>query len=472
LLSFASGFTELAYSASVNVVQTTDKELKVRDITNSEFSSYIPNSGDIFKVTKILNRYENRITISGAVFRPDQYSFTPGMRISDLVGKADGLREDAYTQRARLIRVKDDLTTEIVEVNLANALTGDPIANIELKKEDALMVYSLLEFKESYKVSIDGEIKKPGTFNYYENITLNDLIIEAGGLTGAASKKVEIARMVKAENIDNTNPRKVEVIAMEINAENNEQLENVKLMPYDVINIRRLPVFEQPEQVILSGEIVYPGKYVLENKDERIGDIVKRAGGLSPQANIKGVKIKRPIKSEQVEDLSRIDLNLGAGDTIQKKLTDKVVKLQYATIPVDWERIMKDEKHYSNVILLPGDEIYVSAFEEGVKISGNVLLNSEIPYRKGKGFSYYINSVGGVDNKGWKKKSYIIYPNGKADVASSFLFFRSYPEVQPGSQIVVPAKPETKKMSTGEIVGIASVLTSLAGVVIAIISIK
>jgi protein involved in polysaccharide export with SLBB domain len=472
LISFASGFTEVAYTASVNVIQKTDKEFKVRDISAEEFTSFKPQSGDVYKVSKILNRFENRITVIGAVFRPDQYSFTPGMRISDLILKADGLREDAYTQRARLIRLKDNLTTEIVEVNLASALAGDPIANIELKKEDALTVYSLLEFKESYKISIDGEIKKPGSFNYYENITLNDLIIEAGGLTGAASKKVEIARMVKAENIDNTNPRKVEVIAIEINAENNEQLENIKLMPYDVINIRRLPVFEQPEQVYLSGEIIYPGKYVLENKDERIGDIIKRAGGLSPQANIKGVKIKRPIKSEQIEDLNRIDLNLGEGDTIQKKLTDKVVELKYATIPVDWERIAKDEKHYSNVILMPGDEIEVSAFEEGVKISGNVLLNSEIPYRKGKGFSYYINSVGGVDNKGWKKKSYIIYPNGKADVTGSFLFFRSYPEVQPGSQIVVPAKPETKKMSTGEIVGIASVLTSLAGVVIAIISIN
>lgn len=470
LIAFASGFTEVAYTASVNVVQKTDKEFKVKDIYADEYTVYKPQSGDIYKVSKILNRFENRITISGAVFRPNEYSFTPGMRISDLIAKADGLREDAYTQRARMIRLKDDLTSEIVEVNLANALAGDPAANIELKKEDVVTIYSILDFKENYQVSIDGEIKKPGTYNYYENITLNDLLIEAGGLTGAASKKVEIARMVKAENVDNTNPRKVEVISMEINAQNNEQLANIKLKPYDVINIRRMPVFEQPQQVLLTGEVIYPGKYVLENKDERIGDIIKRAGGLSPQANIAGVKIKRPIKSEQIEDLNRIDLNLGEGDTIQKKLTEKVIQLRYATIPVDWERIMKDEKHYSNVILLPGDEIEVSSFEESVKISGNVLLNSEIPYRKGKGFSYYINSVGGVDNKGWKRKSYIIYPNGKADVVSSFLFFRSYPEVKPGSQIVVPAKPDTKKMSTGEIVGIASVLTSLAGVVIAILN--
>ncbi|PZR19835.1 MAG: sugar transporter, partial [Flavobacterium psychrophilum] len=472
LISFASGFSEVAYTATVNVIRKTDKEFKVEDISSADFSTYKPKSGDIYKVSKILNRFENRITIEGAVFRPNQFSFVSGMRVSDLVNKADGLREDAYLQRARLIRQKEDLSTEIVEVNLANAMAGDALANIELKKEDVLTIYSSLDFKENYNVTIEGEIKNPGVYPYFENLSLNDVIIQAGGITGAASKRVEIARMIKSEDIDNTNPRKVEVLNIEINTSDNEQAQNIKLQPYDIVNIRKVAVFEQPEMVSVIGEVIYPGKYVLENKDERIADVIKRAGGLSPQANVLGVKIRRPVKNDQIEDLSRIDLNLGKGDTIQEKLTEKVIQLRYTTIPIDWQRIMKDEKHYSNVLLLPGDEIEVTAFEEGVKVSGNVLLNSEIPYRKGKGFKYYINSVGGVDNKGWKRKSYIIYPNGKADVAGSFLFFRSYPEVLPGSQIVVPSKPETRKMSTGEIVGIASVLTSLAGVVIAIISIK
>ncbi|MFD2601230.1 SLBB domain-containing protein [Flavobacterium suzhouense] len=472
LISFASGFSEVAYTATVNVVSKTEKEFKVQDISSKDFSLYKPKSGDIFKVSKILNRFENRITIEGAVFRPNQFSFVNGMRISDLVNKADGLREDAYLKRAMLVRQKDDLSTEVVEVNLANAMAGDASANIELKKEDVLTIYSSLDFKENYNVSIEGEIKRAGVYPYFENLTLNDLIIQAGGLTGAASKKVEIARMIKSEDLDNTNPRKIELLNIEIDALNNEQAQNIELLPYDIVTIRRVAVFEQPEMVNVIGEVIYPGKYVLENKDERIADVIKRAGGLSPQANILGVKIRRPVKGDQIEDLSRVDLNLGKGDTIQKKLTDKVIQLRYTTIPVDWEMILKDEKHYSNVLLVPGDEIKVTAFDEGVKVSGNVLLNSEIPYRKGKSFKYYINSVGGIDNKGWKRKSYIIYPNGKADVTSSFLFFKSYPEVQPGSQIVVPAKPETKKMTTGEIVGIASVLTSLAGVVIAILTIK
>jgi protein involved in polysaccharide export with SLBB domain len=468
LLSFASGFSDVAYTASVNVVQKTDKEYKVKDIYAAEYATYKPLSGDVYKVSKILSRFENRITVEGAVFRPNQFSFSQGMRISDLIMKADGLREDAYTQRARIVRLKTDLTSEIVEVDLAKALSGDPEANIELKKEDVLTVYSLLDFKENYSVTINGEIKKPGSYSFVENLTLNDLLIEAGGLTGAASKKVEIARMIKSENIK-VSSQKVEIIDIEINALNNEQLDNIKLQPFDVINIRRLPVYEQPETVLVSGSVVYPGKYVIAKKDERIFDVIKRAGGLNPQANTEGVKIKRPIKAEQLEDLSRINLNLGKGDSIQKKLNQKVAELKYATIPVDWNEINNNPKHYSNVLLQPGDEIEVSTFTEGVKVSGSVLLTSEIPYRRGKGFNYYISSVGGVDAKGWKRKSYVIYPNGRAATASSFLFFKSYPEVEPGSQIVVPARPETKRLSTGEIVGIAGILTSLAGVVIAIL---
>jgi protein involved in polysaccharide export with SLBB domain len=192
-------------------------------------------------------------------------------------------------------------------------------------------------------------------------------------------------------------------------------------------------------------------------------DVVQRAGGLTSLANVEGVKIKRPIQAKQIEAVESIDLNLGKKDSIQKKLTKKLKEdLKFATIPVDWKSIVKNHNSSTNVTLFPGDEIEVATFNEGVKVTGNVLLTSEIPYDKGKSFGYYLNAVGGVDAKGWKKKAYIIYPNGKAAVASSFLFIRSYPKVKPGSQIIVPEKPEVKKMSAGEWVGIGSVISSLA----------
>jgi protein involved in polysaccharide export with SLBB domain len=470
LLTFASGFNEFAYTASVNVLQKTNKEFKVRDVKFEEFNTYTPLSGDVFRVTKILDRFENRIKIDGAVFRPDTYSFYEGMRISDLIAKADGLKEDAYATRAKIIRLKPDLTTEIVNVNLIKALDGDLEADISLQKEDVVTVYSILDFVEAYKITIDGEIKKPGEYIYYENLTLNDLLVQAGGLTGSASKKVEIARMIQSEEIDDANPSKSQIFNIEITATNNEQARNFELMPFDVINIRRMAVYDKPETVTVSGAVNYAGKYVLANKKDKVYDIVERAGGLTSLANVEGVKIKRPIKAKQIEEVESIDLNLGTKDSIQKKLAKKLKdELKFATIPVDWKSIVKNPKSSTNVTLFPGDEIEVATFNEGVKVTGNVLLTSEIPYDRGKGFGYYLNSVGGVDNKGWKKKAYIIYPNGKAAVTTSFLVFRNYPRVTPGSQIIVPEKPEVKKMSTGEFVSIAGVLASLAGVIIAIL---
>jgi protein involved in polysaccharide export with SLBB domain len=470
LLAFASGFNEFAYTASVNVVQKTAKEFKVQDITDSEFSSYKPVSGDVFTVTKILNRFENRIKIDGAVFRPNTYSFYEGMRVSDLIAKADGLKEDAYKKRARIIRLKSDLTTEIVNVNLENALAGDLEENIALNKEDVVTVYSILDFVEEYKITIDGEIKNPGVYDFYEGLTLNDLLVQAGGLTGSASKRVEVARMIMSEEIDDANLNKAELFTIEITPDSNEQAKNFSLNPFDFISIRKMAVYQKPEMVTISGAVAYAGKYVLVNKKATIYDIVKRAGGLTSVANINGVKIKRPIQAKQIEAIESINLNLGEKDSIQNKIEKKLKEdLKYAIIPVDWKSIVKNRNSGTNVTLFAGDEIEVATFNEGVKVTGNVLLTSEIPYDKGKGFRYYLDAVGGVDAKGWKKKAYIIYPNGMADVASSFLFFRNYPKVTPGSQIIVPEKPVVNKMSTGEFVSIAGVLASLAGVIIAIL---
>lgn len=466
LLLFASGFNEYAYTASVNVTQKTEKEFKVRDLKASDFATYQPLPGDEYRISKILDRFENRIKILGAVFRPDTYSFYEGMKISDLVKKAEGLKEDAYTKRAKITRYKDDLTIEMMQVNLQEAMAGNPEADVVLRKEDVVNIYSILEFIEEYKITIDGEIKKPGIYAYQENLTLNDLLIEAGGILGSSSKKVEIARMIKSESINENSTVRAELFNLEISVDNNEQAKNFELKPFDVVTIRRLAVYEVPETVNISGAVNYSGKYVLVNKKEKIYDIINRAGGLTAIANLDGVKIYRPIKNKQLQELQNVNMKLGKNDSIQNLLTNKLRDLKYATIPVDWRKIAKNPNHNTNVTLFPGDEIEVAAFNEGVKISGNVLLTSEIPYQKGKSFRYYLGAVGGTDGRAWKRKSFIIYPNGKTAVSKTFLFVRSYPKVLPGSQIVVPEKPQRKSMSTAETIGIGSILVSLAFLVI------
>ena len=463
LLRYASGFTDMAYTASVQVLQKTAKELKVEDIKSSSFGSYIPKTGDYFKVAKILNRFENKIAIQGAVFRPSIYSFYSGMRVMDLIKLAEGLKDDAYLKRARISRLKSDLTTEVISIALDQALNNQSQANILLQKDDEVTIYSVNDFVEDYVVTIEGEVKKPGAYAYLENLTLNDLLIEAGGLKDAASRRVEIARMIKSELEDVNYPNRLELVDFEISTDSNEQLKNFQLRPFDVINIRRVAVYEKPQQVSVKGAVNYAGKYALVQRKEKIYDIIQRAGGLSSLADPNGVKIKRPIQAKQIEDLENINLNLGKKDSIQNKLENKLKEeVDFATIPVDWKAILKKPESSSNVTLLPGDEIEVTYLSESVKVTGNVLLTSEIPYEKGRGFAYYLDAVGGTDAKAWRKKAYVIYPNGKAAVTGHFLFWRSYPKVLPGSQIVVPEKPETKKMSTGEWVSIGSVITSLA----------
>jgi protein involved in polysaccharide export with SLBB domain len=486
LLNFASGFNEFAYTASVNVLQKTGKEFKVADIQAAQYSSYMPLNGDVYRVSKILNRFENRIIIAGAVFRPDTYSFYEGMRISDLVRQAEGLKEDAYKKRAIIVRLKSDLTTEVVNVNLEKALSGDTDADISLRKEDKVTVYSILDFKEDFKITIDGEVKTPGIYDYHDHLTLNDLLVEAGGLKGSASKRVEVARMIKSDSINDNDPNRSILFNLEITSDSNEQLRNFALEPYDVVNVRRMAVFEKPEMVKITGAVAYTGKYVLASKKEKIYDVIQRAGGLTSVADLDGVKIKRPIKAKQIEDLENVSMNVSSkvsdveseklkeseknnatgvkSDTIQNKLAKKLMdEKKYATIPVDWRKILNNPDNNTNVTLMPGDEIEVATYNESVKITGNVLLTSEIPYTKGRSFNYYLDAVGGLDARGWKKKAYVIYPNGKAAVSNSFLvFFRTYPKVLPGSQIVVPEKPLTKKMTTGEWVSIGSIITSLA----------
>jgi protein involved in polysaccharide export with SLBB domain len=292
--------------------------------------------------------------------------------------------------------------------------------------------------------------------------------------------------MIKSDTINDSDPSRSKLFNLEITSDSNEQIKNFVLEPYDVVNIRRMAVYEKPEMVKVIGAVAYTGKYVLANKKEKIYDIIQRAGGLTSVADLDGVKIKRPIKAKQIEDLENVSMNVsskiedvdsekikvneknnGSGvksDTIQNKLAKKLLEeKKYATIPVDWRKILKNPSNNTNVTLLPGDEIEVSTYSESVKITGNVLLTSEIPYTKGRSFSYYLDAVGGMDARGWKKKAYVIYPNGKAAVSNSaFLFFRTYPKVLPGSQIVVPEKPLTRKMTTGEWVSIGSIITSLA----------
>lgn len=436
IISYASGFTDNAYRNRILVKQKTNSELKVTDLNEKTFATYIPKAGDLISVDKILDRYENRVQIKGAVYRPGEYSLplTGTMTIKDLVLKADGVTENVFLSKASLVRQKEDLTKEYISFNLQAALNGEAGANMTLQKEDILMVFYNQELLDTYKISIDGEVRKPGTYNYAKGMTLYDLLLESEYFTDKAASIVTVFRNKKDVVFNPNDKEKIVSFDLNIDPKNPEQASGFILEAQDHVVVRRIVTFETPQMVAVTGEVLYPGAYAIIKKEERVLDFITRSGGLTDEADYNAIRV------------------------VRNKLN----------IPIDWKAISKNPTSSRNLFLEPNDSISIPKKKMTVLISGNVMFSTEVPYKKGKGLKYYLSNSGGVNDKGWLKKVYVVHANGSASTCGSFLGFRNYPKVLPGSEIIVPEKPERQKASTGEIVGIASVLTSLAGILLAV----
>ena len=431
LLKFCNGFSESAYVSTIKLTQLTDKELKIVDLTKNEFINYVPKSGDILKISKILDRYENRISIKGAVFRPDYYSFTTDLKVTDLIKKADGLKEYAFKETAQITRLKDDYSKEIISINLKKAFEGDTLNDIKLKKEDELIIFSIFDFKDELSVRIEGQIRNPGKYNFLDNLTLYDVIIQAGGFTDNASKNIEISRIIKKDEVLKDQLEISKIIPLNANDIINDKSKNIYLEPNDLIIIRKMPIYEIQQTVTLTGFVEYPGQYTISNKDEKVLDLINRAGGLKPEANPDGIYINRSGYK----------------------------------IPINFSKILKHPKSIENIKTQPGDELVVLKYISSIKIVGSVNLNTEIPYIKGKNIKYYINSAGGYSDRSWKRRIYNLYSNGRTKTTKQFLFFRKYPKVLPGAIINIPQKPVKEKKTIGEFVSTASIATSMVTMV-------
>ena len=472
VLEFASGFTDTAYTAIVKAFQNSDRERKVKDVAASEYKEYQPESGDVFVVSKILNRFQNRVKINGAVFRPDVYELTTGLTVADLIRKADGLKEDAYTGRGQILRLGEDLRRSILAFDVRKALSGDAAHNPLLKREDEILISSVLDLRDSFKVTIQGEIRMPGEYDFVENLTLRDIILQAGGFTDAAYKSIEIARLIKRDSIAPTDNRASSIINTEIDGDLSMGTGGVFIMPYDVITVRRKAGYTLPETVMVSGQVQYPGPYALSNRSERVSDLLKRAGGYTPDAFPAGTYLKRYLTAEEKkkkEDAKEIQKNISNKDTATLNDLEEGSRKDYVKVPIDLPLIMNNPGSIEDLVLRINDELVIPKFDGQVKISGAVLLETQVPFNSKNNFKDYISSAGGYSGDSWVKNSYVVYANGRAATTKRFLFFKSYPKIQPGSEIIVPKRPDRKTLGTGEIIGLSSALASLAGVVIAIL---
>ncbi|HEX7367479.1 MAG TPA: SLBB domain-containing protein [Pelobium sp.] len=476
LLAFAGGFTERAYKARVKVLGNTDTEQKIADVVASEFPTYVPKSGDKFFVNEILDRFQNRVTIEGAVFRPGQYELAPGLTVKSLIEKAEGLKEDAFTNRAYITRLTDDLNTELISFDVKKILNG-AAEDIPLKREDVVSISSIFDLKEEYKVTINGQVRRPGDFQFSENMSLEELILKAGGFNESATpQRIEISRRVKNSDATSVSARTAEVFQMTVDRNLSIEAAKFVLQPYDIITVRSSPGYEVQRQVKIEGEVLYPGFYTITKKDERLSDLVKRAGGLTALAFTEGASLKRAGSFESQLDKEKEDQKIAQFKRIQKNAKDSLaldvqnLAIRNSFVGINLTAILEKPATKKDLFLEDGDILNIPKQLQTVKVSGEVLSPNTVIFNKSKGFKSYIVSAGGFGQNALKRRSYIIYANGSVRSTKKFFLFNNYPVVKTGSEIFVPKDAEKRKLTPTETVGILSGLASFGAIVLGVMN--
>lgn len=480
LLRFAGGFTDQAYTALIKVSQVSDQQRKLTDVPESDFGNYIPLRGDIYTVDKILNRYENRVTINGAVFRPGQYQLDNGLTLLQLIQKAAGLKEDAFTGSASIVRLKPNNSTESISFNLQD-IVNKSAPDIALKREDVVTISSIFQLRDKYTVTIKGDIRHGGTFAYADSMSVADLIIKAGGFgEGASDKRIEVARRINNSDPNVKNSPVAQVFNVDVDAKLSNQNAGFKLQPYDIVSVYSLPGYQVQKVVKVEGEVVYPGYYTIQKKDEKVSDIIARAGGLSASADVDGGTLKRDNIAILGIDKSNVDTVALAQERVDKlkrikqtynDSTDDVnAQLRNNYVGIDLKKILATPGSSIDLIVEDGDIIRVPKEQQIVRVNGQVLYPSAVVYDANETFKGYVLNAGGFAPDALKSGAYIVYPNGTVKGTRKFLFFNSHPSVRPGSEIFVPKKPVRKGISVAELIGVTSGLASIAAVILGIIS--
>lgn len=466
LLEYAGGFTGDAYKKAVRVVRKTGRELQIYNVDEANFASFRMDDGDVVTVDSVLNRYENRVEIRGAVYRPGLYQLDGSVNtVKNLLAKAEGVRGDAFLNRAILDREKPDLTHEMIQVDIRGLLNGT-VADIPLVKNDILYIPSIHDIQEEQTVTIHGEVANPGTFLYSENLTIEDLVLQAGGLLEAASTtKVEIARRVKSPKSEDFTLTVGENFSFDLKDGMlvGDGSDDFRLKPFDEVYIRRSPAYYEQRNVTVAGEVLFSGSYALSKKNERLSDLVEKAGGVTPAAYVRGARLMRTMTEDELrrkEDAMRM---VNMGDSISMKKLD--LSNRYS-VGIDLEKALENPRSEYDMVLREGDILYVPEYVSTVKINGAVMYPNTVLFKKGENLRYYINQAGGFGNGAKKRRAYVVYMNGTVSRLKS----RSSKAIEPGCEIIVPAKDPKKKMSAAEIIGMGTSAASLATMVATLVN--
>jgi len=466
LLRFAGGFTENAYANSLTITRNSDKGKEIKTVQNDQFGAFTLLNGDVVRTDTMINRYSNRVSIHGAVFHPGNYEWNEGMKLSQLINKADGVKENAFLNRGIIARLNENHTFDNISFNLQNILKGNE--DLSLQNEDSVIIRSIFDMREAYTVSITGQVQKPQQFDYRDNMTLGDLIFMAGGLLENADiTSVELSRRLTYDEAAQVSEKLNKIFMFKIDRNLNLTTEDAafKLEPFDEVFVRRAPGFRAQGVVTVNGEVTYAGAYSISDKNERISDVIKRAGGIIPGAYAQGATLMRERQLSDAELQMRKELM--KKDSL---LADSLDAKQIFAVGIELEEILANPGTSIDLLVQPGDIINIPRELQIIKVSGSVLNPIAMTYDKKLNLKEYISRAGGYSETAKKSRTYVIYPNGTSVAKRGFL--ASSPKVVPGSEIVVPAKPERKDDSTMKWISIGSTVTSLAIAIATLVNIS
>lgn len=464
LLDYAGGFTGDAYGGMVRLSRQSGTENELYNIDRGEFATYRLQDGDIITVGTILDRYANRVELKGAVYRPGMFAIGDGLKtVRDLIDKADGVTEDAYTDRVLLYREGPEKQLEVVALDLKDILRG-AAPDITLKRNDMLVISSVNELEERGDVYIGGQVARPGAYPYAANSTVEDLIFQAGGLLeGASTARVDISRRI----VDPSATEATNQLAQEftVSIENGLAVgkgKGFRLKPYDRVEVRRSPGYAPQETVAIDGEVLFAGTYTLRKRNERLSEFVTRAGGLIDGAYIKGAHLSRRLSESELaarKEALRLAMSNNSENMGDSIAIDKIDLSNMYNVGINLEKALANPGSDYDLVLMPGDSLYVPEKQSTVKISGDVMFPNAVIYEPGKKLSHYINQAGGYGQRAKKGKAFIVYMNGTVARAK-----RNTP-IEPGCHIIVPSKPQNGGTDWSKILTLTTGFMSVATMV-------
>lgn len=464
LLAFASGFSDRAYTRRFTLEGNTPTMRRVQNIFYPEGGNIVLNNGDEITVGEILDRYENRIRIQGAVYRPGTYEYVEGLTLYDLINKADGLREEVFTERGVIERLRENREPEMMAFHVGRLMEDPAQYDIPLRPDDMVRISSIFDLREELNVTVRGAVNDGGTFEFRDGMTLGDAIFRANGYRDeAAPYRVDVARRVTGGEGAVRSQNVAELFRFEVDPQIGFDTESAefKLMPFDQIYVRVKPDYQVQQTVRIEGEVQFPGTYVIDRRDMRLSDLVEMAGGLSDYAYARGASLERVIEFG-VDDEAGLEFL-----TPQERLERQ--RDRRSSIGIRLENALQRPGTQHDVLVERGDVLTVPKEMQHVRVEGEVLSPRSIRYDGSRSFSDYIDGAGGITDNAMSRRVYIVYPNGEVDRTKRFLFFTRTPDVEPGSTIIVPQKPERRELTAQERISLASTVVSTLATVALII---